>query len=209
MTSQATTGLVLHRAIYYDFLLWLLSLGRERNMREKVLQLARLQPGEMVLDVGCGTGTLAITAKQHLGSQGSIFGIDASPEMIARARKKAKKAGVDVSFNNGLAEALPFEAAQFDAVLSTVMLHHLPRSAREQCSREIKRVLKPGGRVLVVDFPEPGSKGLLRHFHPRHGYVSAQDMTAVLDSAGLMPVESGSVGIHNLQFVLAAAPCCA
>ena len=65
---------------------------------------------------------------------------------------KARKAGVEVVFKNGLAQALPFPNAQFDAVLSTVMLHHLPRKARLECACEMRRVLKPRGRVLVVDF---------------------------------------------------------
>lgn len=207
--TSGTTGLVLHWAARYDFLVWLVTLGRERIFREKVLRLARLEPGESVLDVGCGTGTLAIVAKRRVGPTGTVHGIDASPEMIARAGKKARKAGVEVFFKNGLAEALPFPDAQFDAVLTTVMLHHLPREPRQRCAREMRRVLKPGGRVLAVDFGGPAREGksLLAHFH-RHGHVNLRDLTAVLNEAGLNSVESGAVGISGLQFVLAAAPCC-
>jgi len=95
-------------------------------------------------------------------------------------------------------------------VLSTVMLHHLPRPLRQQCALEIKRVLKPGGRLLAVDFPESGTKSrnFLRHFHPPHGYVNVRDMSTLLSGAGLNCLESGDVGILGLQFVLAAAPCC-
>ena len=101
-------------------------------------------------------------------------------------------------------------ARQFDAVLSTVMLHHLGRKARQQCVREIRRVLKPGGRVLAVDFGgrTDGKKGLLDLFH-HHGYVNLRDLNALVSEAGLNSVESGAVGIGDLQFVLAAAPCCA
>src|SRR5437879_13713515 len=105
-------------------------LGREGAFREKVLRLARLQPGEAVLDVGCGTGTLAIAAKRQVGPTGTVYGVDASPEMLARAGKKARKAGVEIFFKNGLVEALPFPDAHFAAVLSTVMLHQLPRRLR-------------------------------------------------------------------------------
>jgi len=80
--------------------------------------------------VACGTGTLAITAKRRVGPNGRVFGIDASPEMIKRARKKARKAGVDVVLENAVVEKLPFPDATFDSVLSTVMLHHLPDEAR-------------------------------------------------------------------------------
>jgi ubiquinone/menaquinone biosynthesis C-methylase UbiE len=184
------------------------SLGRERAYREKTLDLANLKSGESVLDVGCGTGTLAVTAKQRVGPAGRVYGVDASPEMLARANKKASKAGAEVVFKNGMVEALPFSESQFDAVLSTLMLHHLGRKARQQCAHEMRRVLKPGGRVLAVDFARPaeGKKGLLDRFH-HHGYVNVDDLVALLTEAGLKTVKSGAVGIGDLHFVLASAPC--
>jgi ubiquinone/menaquinone biosynthesis C-methylase UbiE len=205
--TPSTTGVVVHGAARYDLLVWLVTLGRERVFREKVLHLARLEPGESVLDVGCGTGTLAITAKRHVGPPGTVHGMDASPQMIARAGKKARKAGVEVVFKNAVAEALPFPDAQFDVVMTTVMLHHLPRNARQQRAAEMRRVLKPGGRVLAVDFGGPARvrRCLLAHFH-RHGHVNLRDIIAVLSEAGLNMVESGAVGIGDLQFVLAATP---
>jgi ubiquinone/menaquinone biosynthesis C-methylase UbiE len=205
--TPSTTGAVIHWAARYDLLVWLVTLGRERVFREKVVRLARLQPGESVLDVGCGTGTLAIAAKRCVGPTGPVYGIDASPEMIARAAKKARKAGVEVVFTHAVAEALPFPDAHFDAVLSTVMLHHLPRNARQQCACEIRRVLKPGGRVLAVDFGGPARhrRGLFAHVH-RHGHVNLPDMIALLSEAGLNMVESGAVGLRDLKFVLATAP---
>lgn len=82
-----------HWAFGYDLLLRVIWLGREGAFRKKMVDLAGLKPGESVLDVGCGTGTLAITAKQRVGPKGRVCGIDASPEIIKRARKKATKAG--------------------------------------------------------------------------------------------------------------------
>src|SRR5262245_34868258 len=152
-STPATTGLVLHGAArYYDLMAWLLMFGREGAFREKVIDRARLNPGESVLDVGCGTGTLAIAAKRRVGSMGKVYGIDASLEMISRASKKARRAGLEIVFKNEVVEALPFPDAHFDAVLSTLMLHHLPLKTRKQCAHEMRRVLKPGGRALAVDF---------------------------------------------------------
>ena len=203
--TPRTSGLVLHgTARYYDILAWFVMRGREGAFREKVVDLARIQPGDRVLDVGCGTGTLAVTANRQVGRTGTVYGIDPSPEMIARAIKKARKAGVEVVFKEAIVEALPFADEYFDVVLSTLMLHHLPPKAREDCAREIARVLKPGGRALAVDFGSSAKqKGLVAHFHRRHGSVKLDDMRNLFSQAGLNLVESGALGMKDLQFVLA------
>jgi ubiquinone/menaquinone biosynthesis C-methylase UbiE len=204
-TAPSTTGRVLHWAAGYDLLVWLFTHRSDRAFREQLVALAHLVPGESVLDIGCGTGTLAIVAKRQVGATGRVFGIDASPAMIARATAKAARAGTDVSFKTAVVEALPFSDGQFDVVLSTLMLHHLPHKLRQQCAREIRRVLNRQGRVLVVDFGQPQPKsGLLAHFH-RHGYVDPREIVALLGEAGLRCVDSGSVGISSLQYALAEA----
>jgi ubiquinone/menaquinone biosynthesis C-methylase UbiE len=204
--APRTAGAVLHSAARYDLLVWLLTLGRERVFREKILRLARLQPGEAVLDVGCGTGTLAIAAKRQVGPAGIVYGIDASAEMLARAENKARKTGVDIVLKNGMAQTLPFPDAEFDVVLATIMLHHLPRKARQQSAAEMRRVLRPSGRVLAVDFGLAARerKGPFAHFN-RHGYLKLRDIIGLLSEAGLNNVESGAVGFRDLQFVLAKA----
>src|SRR5262245_3887541 len=88
----------------YDLLITLLTLGRDGALRSKMLDLGKVSAGESVLDVGCGTGTLAIAAKRRVGA-GTVRGIDASPEMIARARHKASRDHVDVAFEVASAEA--------------------------------------------------------------------------------------------------------
>jgi ubiquinone/menaquinone biosynthesis C-methylase UbiE len=209
--TASKPGLVLHAADTYDLLIWLVTLGRERAFREKMLRLAHLKVGESVLDVGCGTGSLAIAAKRQVGATGMVFALDASPEMIARAEKKARKAGVDVGFKKAFAQSLPFPDAQFDVVLTTIMLHHLPKKGRGELACEIRRVLKPGGRVLAIDFGQTARdrKSFLDHFHRRHGHVEFSEIIALLNDAGLNIAESGAVGMRDLEFVLATLPCCA
>jgi len=203
-----TSGLVLHKAMQYDLLLWLLTLGRERRFRERALGLARLSAGESVLDIGCGTGTLAIAAKRQIGPNGYVCGIDASAEMIRRASGKARKAGADVAFQIALVESLPFSDGTFDVVLSTLMLHHLPGTLRNRCAAQVRRVLKPGGRLLAIDFgTAPGEKGIVAHFH-RHGHINLSEMAAIFRGAGLQMSESGRVGVGDLEYLLAISPGC-
>jgi ubiquinone/menaquinone biosynthesis C-methylase UbiE len=208
-TPIATKGLVLRRARarWYDALAAALTLGRDRELRERLAELARLAPGETVLDVGCGTGSLALAAKRAVGESGLVTGVDASPEMIALAARKAQRARADVKFDIAVAERLPFPDATFDAVLATLMLHHLPGPVRHAFAREARRVLKPGGRMLAVDFsmPSPRRGGLLARLH-RHGGVSVDKIVTLLRDAGLRVGETGSVGVSDLQYVLATSP---
>ena len=206
-TRETTTaGRVLHSAKAYDWLARLLLGGRERAFRQRILDLGRVGPGSAVLDVGCGTGTLAILAKERVGPSGAAHGIDASPEMIAEARRKAKRAGVEVVFGQAVVEEMPFPAQTFDVVVSTLMLHHLPRAVRESCAREMRRVARPGGRVVVVDFgPSTRPRSLLERFH-RHGRLEPSELRRVVEGAGLEVEESGPMGSHDLHFVVARVP---
>lgn len=154
-----TKGMLIRWASIYDLLVRTILLGGgEDRLRESIVQLAQIQPGESVLDVGCGTGTLAITAKLKSDSTVKVYGNDASPEMIEKAREKAAAAGVDVAFQPGLVEAIPFPDDSLDVVLSSFMVHHLPGELKQKAFAEIYRVLKPGGRLLVVDFEPPQNR---------------------------------------------------
>src|SRR5262245_48663275 len=206
-TAPRTHGLVLSWAARYDVLAWLLTHGRERDLREAIIRLAELETGNDVLDIGCGTGTLAIAATRAVGTTGAVTGIDASPSMIARASRKARKAGAPATFQVAVAENLPFPDRRFDVVFSTLMLHHLPRKTRQQCAREISRVLKAGGRAVAVDFGRAKRRGLLAHFH-RHGHVEVADIVSLFVDAGLKPTRTGPLGMNDLNFVVSEAPCC-
>ena len=187
----------------YDVLLWLMTLGREGRLRARLLEPARLQAGEAVLDVGCGTGTLALLAKRRVGEQGSVAGIDAAPEMIARARHKAEKAGLRLQFETASADALPFPDRHFDVVLCTVALHHIARSARPLALAEMRRVLKPGGRVLLADFVF-GKRHSLAGFLHHHVGLKANALPDLATEAGLRVVESGPLGMWDLHYVVAS-----
>jgi ubiquinone/menaquinone biosynthesis C-methylase UbiE len=213
-THGVTTGKVLHSARAYDLLVWVLTLGRERRFRDHLVQLARLDSGDSALDVGCGTGALALAARARVGSGGQVRGVDPSPQMVARARRKAAKARVDVGFETAAVEALPFPDATFDAVLSSLMLHHLTEEGRRQGIGEIARVLKPGGHFLAVDIGGGAAGTRQTLFLPlrRHADFDVDELTPALEAAALQIVERGRVdgpkvvGLPNLRFILAVAP---
>src|SRR6185437_11199717 len=157
--ANATKGLVLNDGWRYDLLGWFhdtfSSRGTLRKLRQRTIRLAHLQPGEQALDVGCGTGTLALEAARYLHPGGSITGIDPGSQQIARARAKATRRHVpkvSIEFTIGVIEQLPFPDQTLDVVFSTLMMHHLPTPLTRQGLAEIARILKPGGRLVMADF---------------------------------------------------------
>src|SRR5207244_1354877 len=123
--------------------------------RRALLEQAALRPGQRVLDVGCGTGTLATLIKQ-LYPDVEVVGLDPDPKALARARRKAARAGVSIQFDQGFGDELPYPEAWFDRVLSSFMFHHLPPDQKGKTLRAIRRVVKPGGESYMLDFEGRG-----------------------------------------------------
>ncbi|HEU5099789.1 MAG TPA: methyltransferase domain-containing protein, partial [Roseiflexaceae bacterium] len=155
-SAEVTKGLILKGGWRYDLHGWFLDTclfrGKGRELRRRTVTLAGLHPGQTVLDVGCGTGTLAIEVQHRVGSAGRVVGIDPSAQQIARARAKAARRNVPIEFQVGVIEQLAFPDQTFDVALSTLMMHHLPASLKRQGLAEIARVLKAGGRLIIADF---------------------------------------------------------
>jgi ubiquinone/menaquinone biosynthesis C-methylase UbiE len=192
-SAKETKGLIGSGGWRYDLMesfldTWLFR-GQVRQLRQRTAALARIQPGDAVLDVGCGTGTLALEAARRVGRVGRVAGVDPGAEQIARARAKAARRHVSIEFQTGVIEQLPFPDQTFDVVLSTLMMHHLPASLKRQGLAEIARVLKPGGRLVIADFTRKQERaGRAARFHA--GGSSMHDLAALVADAGFADLET-------------------
>lgn len=173
----------------YDPLVKLL--GAEAAKKRLVAQ-ATLQGGHRVLDVGCGTGTLAALIKAtHPDCE--VIGLDPDPKALARGREKAERAGVALRFDQGFADELPYPDASFDRVFSSFMFHHLPAGRREKTLRELRRILTPGGSLHLLDFERPrqanGFLTRLMHSSPHLDDNSEARILALMRNTGFVDSE--------------------
>lgn len=187
-----TKGLLINWAARYDLLVSALTLGQERAFRTMTINLAQLRSGEDALDVGCGTGSLTMAARRRVGAGGRVCGIDPSAQMIARARHKAARRKLTIDYQVGVIERLLFPDHSFDVVLSSLMMHHLPDDLKRRGLAEIVRVLRPGGRLLVLD--ASSSAG------PWHSDIHSQP--ALMRAAGFASAESGRTRFPGMGFAL-------
>jgi ubiquinone/menaquinone biosynthesis C-methylase UbiE len=192
-TSKATKGLVINMGWRYDLFEWvvdpLMFRGQLRALWRRTVELARLQVGEQALDVGCGTGTLALAAARRVGASGHVVGIDPGPQQIARARAKAAQQRLPIEFQVDVIEQLPFSDQTFNVVFSTLMMHHLPAPLKRQGLAEIARVLKPGGRLVIGDFVRKQDRtGRAAHFHA--GGSSVVELTSLLADSGFESIKT-------------------
>lgn len=110
--------------------------------------------GQRVLDLGCGTGTLAVTLRQ-MQTSGLIAGVDVDGAVLLKAQTKAKRISALLALAQSRGELLPLADGSFDTVVSTLVLHHLNRSQKLAALREAHRVLRPEGRLYIADFGQP------------------------------------------------------
>lgn len=190
--GPSTTGITIRWAPQYDILTRLMGLGVDTSSSRMTIKLAGVKSGDKVLDVGCGTGSLTMTAKIYAGATGLVYGIDASPVMVEVARKKTAKARLGVTFDVGLIEKIPYPDNTFDVVVSRLTIHHLPGDLKRKGFKEIFRVLKPGGYLLISEF-NPPTNPILNHifsamFGPRMMQFTVGTILPLFSDAGFIEV---------------------
>lgn len=168
---------------------------RERSFKQALIKQARFAPGQHVLDLASGTGTLAIWIKQH-EPQANVTGVDGDPAILSLAIHKAQKANVPVQFDHALSCSLPYPAAHFDRVVSSLFFHHLSWENKERTVRELFRVLKPGAELHVADWGRADNalmRGLFLFVQLLDGFKNTQDnvsgkLIALFEQAGFVEV---------------------
>jgi ubiquinone/menaquinone biosynthesis C-methylase UbiE len=178
----------------YDPLTRLAGVSR---LHDGLADRATIQPGHRVLEIGCGTGNLLVTvARRHPDAE--VIGIDPDPAALRRARRKAKRAGLPVRLERGFAGELPFPDGSIDRVLSSLMWHHLDDDEKPRAMREIRRVLRPGGQLHLVDFAgtprKRGLSGHLIHRSPRLAGNLADRVLATMREAAMIDVADNGQG---------------
>lgn len=168
---------------------------RERAVKGALLDTAGLDDAQRLLDVGCGTGTFALAAKLRY-PQLEVVGVDPDPAVLARAREKVRRAGVDVTLLDGSATELPIRDGGFDRVTSSLLFHHLTSDQKVRAASEIARVLSPDGEFHLADWVRPSnavmralfwSVQLLDGFDTTRDHVEGR-LLELLESGGLRDV---------------------
>lgn len=144
--------------LYDPLIRWVMP---EVKLKSRLIHQAQIEPGHCVLDLGCGTGTLAILVKE-ICPQSEVAGLDGDPKVLEIARRKAERVRVAIAFDVGMAFELPYPDSSFEHVLSSFVFHHLTSGNKARTLKEVFRVLRPGGKLSVLDLGRPhGAYALL------------------------------------------------
>ena len=149
--------------------------------REELIKQANIEANQRVLDLGCGTGTLVVLLKRKYPAA-QIVGLDPDPKALRRAKKKVRRARVEVQLDEGFADELPYAEGTFDRVLSSLMFHHLEEPDREKMLREVLRVLKPAGTFHLLDFAggEDRARGRWGRLVDSHAHLESNSQQRIL-----------------------------
>lgn len=194
----------------YDAYMRKMTFGREQVLRQRTVDLALIKSGDSVLEVGCGTGSLTLAAKRQAGPSGKVVGIDVIPGMVEYSQRKAEQAHEEITFQLGNINDIPFADNTFDAVIGSFMIFHMAEETRKKGIAEIYRVLKPQGRLLIVDLAmpvQPLQQAIAKRIIFRGGLEhNLQELLPIIEAAGFSDIEQAPLkfsilGLSILAFV--------
>ncbi len=168
---------------------------RERAFKRALIEQACIDPDHRILDVGCGTGTLAIWIKEYQPKT-EVIGVDGDPAILAIASRKSNRVGVSVQFDGALSFDLPYPEAHFDRVVSSLFFHHLSWRDKQRTAQELFRILKPGAELHVADWGRAVNvlmRGLFLSIQLLDGFKNTQDnvlgkLIELFEQAGFLQV---------------------
>ncbi len=178
---------------YYDTAVGVTT--RERTFKQALIRQANIEPGQHVLDLACGTGTLSIWIKEAY-PQTDVLGVDGDSAVLSLAARKAERAAVSVQFDEAMSYDLPYPDAHFDRVVSSLFFHHLSWEDKGRTVQEIYRILRPGAQLHVADWGKATNivtRGLFVSIQLLDGFKNTQDnvtgkLTELFEHAGFVEV---------------------
>ena len=151
------------------------------SVHRQLIDQAHLQPGQRILEIGCGTGSLTTLVKT-LNPAVEVVGLDPDPKALDRARRKAERQRISIALDRGFSDELPYPDESYDRVLSALMFHHLDRDEKQRSLHEIRRVLKSGGSLHLLDFggTHDRADGFLAHLVHRSEHLADNSGDTIL-----------------------------
>lgn len=187
----------------YDAMRWLCTLGAPQRIDGRAAELLAPYDPTRLLDVGCGTGALTIALGRRFEAS-QVIGVDPGAAMLDRARRKAAGQGLDIDFRLGHGQRLPLDDDAVDAVTISLALHHVARDGIPDVLAEARRVVRPGGVLLVIELAPVGRLARVLSAHPDEPELG--EYAAMTRGAGFNDVRAGRLTPRALGYVIGLAP---
>jgi len=180
---------------FYDFIVG--ATTREKVFKKALIEQSRVREGQQVLDIACGTGTLAILIKQSQ-PESIVTAVDGDESILSIAIKKTEKECISITYDQAFSDQLPYENHKFDLIVSSLFFHHLNWDAKQRTAKEIFRILKPGGELHIADWGCPSNSFMRIAFYliqMLDGFENTQDnvsgkLIILFKEAGFINVSS-------------------